>query len=212
MMNCKKTLDYLQDYLDGDLKPELSSQIKDHLNECSFCRDEYRALRQVGVIFRSEKIPVPSEIEWQKTWTAIESQISENRNPLVREVTVLLDWIFMKLLNPNSLTTRMAYSFGLFILGISLGSFYLTPSNHIYQRVVKVEHEIQQVPVVQKEEVIKYMNREVEKLKVTEKIVEKPKVIYLANASFEPAPVFPAKEETEPAPNTQIPVCQSHCE
>ena len=200
MMTCKHTLDLLQDYLDGDLNEQQSILIEEHLADCPLCQDEYQSLVRLGDLYREETIVLPTDIQWQKSWKVIESRLKMPQYSLLHNLMVEIDMLFMGIFSPRHTGTRVAYSLGLFVIGLFMGSLVMSPTPRVYQKVVKVEHRVREVPVIQREEVVKYLNKEVAKLQVMEKIVEKPKVIYVANSNtFEPAPVFPSKEENNTA-------------
>jgi hypothetical protein len=196
-MNCKQTLQYLQDYLDGDLAPHLKAELEEHISQCPLCHEELHAMKQISELFHSEEIPLPSDSDWQPVWENIEAELIEPRNPWHRELVFILDTVMMRIFSPRHLSTRLAYSMGVFTLGILAGIGVIGTGQNVYQKVVKVEHRVQEVPVVQKEEVVKYLENKVAKVTVSEKIVEKPRVIYVGNSNFEPAPIFPAREAVE---------------
>ncbi len=196
-MNCKQTLHYLQDYLDGDITPCLREELEEHLSQCPLCNEEYQAMKKVSELFRSEDISLPSGTEWQPVWQNIEAELVEPRNPWYRECMFILDTSLMRVFSPRHLGTRLVYSMGVFALGLVVGIGAIGTGQNVYQKVVKVEHQIQEVPVVQREEVVKYLDNKLAKVTISEKIVEKPRVIYVGNSSFEPAPIFPARGETD---------------
>jgi len=196
-MTCKDILERLQDYLDGDLKEKYFREIENHLASCSSCREEYNSLKQISELFRQERIRLPNEEHWQKTWKTIEGQIIAPKISWYRELWVQVDTYAMRIFNPQSLALRVSFSMGLFFLGIVFGASYLAPSGIVSQQVFKVEHKVKEVPVVQKEEVVRYLQKEVVKPEIREKVVEKPNVIYLASKPIELAPVFPANDATE---------------
>ncbi len=191
-MTCKEILEQLQDYLDGDLKEKYSCQVEDHLESCLSCREEYQALKQISELFRKERIRLPNEEQWRETWKTIEVQIAAPKLSWYREIVVLLDTFAMRFFSPQSLTLRASFSLGLFVLGIVFGGMYLAPSGQIFQQVVKVEHQVKEVPVVE------YMEKKIVQPQFREKVVEKPQqVVYLASTPVKLAPVFPASDPSE---------------
>jgi len=190
-MTCKEILEQLQDYLDGDLKEKYTRQVEDHLESCRSCREEYQALKQISELFRKERIRLPNEEQWRETWKTIEVQIAAPKLSWYREIVVALDTVAMRVFAPQSLTLRASFSLGLFVLGIVFGGMYLAPSGQISQQVVKVEHQVKEVPVVE------YMEREIVKPQIVEKVIEKEKPVYLASTPVTLAPVFPATDQSE---------------
>ena len=199
-MTCKDTIDKLQDYLDGDLKEKHSKEIETHLEHCFKCKREYRALTKLREVFRKERITLPSEEQWQKTWRNIEVNISVPKLSWYRGMMVSLDTFAMRLFGSRSITLRFAVSTGLFIVGTVLGAMYLTPSREISLRVFKEEHKIKEVPIfkeaaVEPSEPIHYLthvNLDTSKPAVeTVSNAERVQPLFLTvSESFEPAPVF----------------------
>src|SRR5579862_5004249 len=153
-MTCKEILEQLQDYLDGDLKEKYSRHVEDHLQSCPSCKEEYLALKQISQLFKKERIRLPNEEQWKKTWKSIEVKIAAPRLTWYREMMLFLDTVSMRIFSPQSLTLRASFSLGLFVLGIVLGGMYLAPSKPMSTQVAKaqpVEPQVKEVPV-QKEE------------------------------------------------------------
>lgn len=53
MMDHEKVRDLFSEYMEDDLGPELRDQVREHLDECEECREEYDAFRQTFETFRS---------------------------------------------------------------------------------------------------------------------------------------------------------------
>jgi len=196
-LKCQKCLDLLQDYLDGDLNGSAADEVRDHLDHCPICSEEYSALLKMSRLFQEEEIEYPSEYQWQKTWQEIEAHLAAPKVYWWQEIWMTIDYGFHRMLNPHSSALRLSYSLGLFIGGIFLGSILMNPDLRVSSKIVKLETQTLEVPVVQKEEVVKYLDNQVASASkpVSEKVVVKPKVIYVANAAnFEPAPVFPMND------------------
>lgn len=56
-MKCEQCSTHLSDYLDDELKMELSSQVSDHLEECQQCRSELEELRGVDQQMQQLRLP-----------------------------------------------------------------------------------------------------------------------------------------------------------
>ena len=72
-MNCKKVKELLMtDYVDGELRPDIRSKIKEHLAGCSDCRTLEEALQRKAVEpFRNaQKVQAP-DIVWEGVKEAI---------------------------------------------------------------------------------------------------------------------------------------------
>lgn len=62
-MKCDgKLMDCLSDYLDGELDPEICSQIESHMEGCECCREFVVSLKaSLEAVHRLEKAEVPEE-------------------------------------------------------------------------------------------------------------------------------------------------------
>jgi anti-sigma factor RsiW len=66
-MNCREVLELLDDYVDGDLHASRASQVRRHVEECSACREEERALRRL--LEKAASLPAsvePSGDVWER--------------------------------------------------------------------------------------------------------------------------------------------------
>jgi anti-sigma factor RsiW len=55
MVNCKRILDELSNYIDDDIDPELKGEIKGHLKMCKRCSVLHDSLRKTLVIVADER-------------------------------------------------------------------------------------------------------------------------------------------------------------
>jgi anti-sigma factor RsiW len=55
MVSCKRVLDELSNFIDGDIDPELKGEIEGHLKTCSRCSVLYDSLRKMLVIVADER-------------------------------------------------------------------------------------------------------------------------------------------------------------
>ncbi len=63
-MNCKNTLLQLSDFLDGDLDPALTEELKKHLAACDDCRVVVDTTRKTIKLYcNTEPIPLPEDVE-----------------------------------------------------------------------------------------------------------------------------------------------------
>lgn len=56
MVGCKKVIDSLSEYLDGDIRAELRQQIAEHLRGCANCSAVYDSTRKVLIITGDERV------------------------------------------------------------------------------------------------------------------------------------------------------------
>ncbi|MFC2165471.1 anti-sigma factor family protein, partial [Acidobacteriota bacterium] len=70
-MSHKKIRGLLSAYLDGELDAKRRNKVKEHLDRCSACREEYSALEQLDD-FSKEVMPAQKEKEY---WESLPSRI-----------------------------------------------------------------------------------------------------------------------------------------
>jgi anti-sigma factor RsiW len=59
-VECKEYLDWLSDYVEGELDPELCAEIERHMAECGDCRIVVDTLRKTITLYRNyghEEVP-----------------------------------------------------------------------------------------------------------------------------------------------------------
>ena len=62
--NCREMITNLNDFIDGDLAPELCLEIKQHLGNCQNCRLMVDSLKQtVKLSCDGKDMPIPQELE-----------------------------------------------------------------------------------------------------------------------------------------------------
>lgn len=59
-MKCDVSLEILNGYLDGELDPDKTREIEQHIKECSSCQRELDTLRQVDKLIRNVEVAGPS--------------------------------------------------------------------------------------------------------------------------------------------------------
>lgn len=81
-MDCRKTLQVLQEEIDGLLPPQEAAEARMHLESCGSCAAEAASLREVGDLFRfwtasrvAEKAP-----QLEVLWTRVQAGIEESRS------------------------------------------------------------------------------------------------------------------------------------
>ena len=59
--DCEETFKRMQDYLDRELAPEEARRVREHLDGCGMCAEEYlfeaSILRRVGACLRETEVP-----------------------------------------------------------------------------------------------------------------------------------------------------------
>ncbi|MHC4471765.1 MAG: zf-HC2 domain-containing protein [Planctomycetota bacterium] len=70
-MECKKALENLMGYLDGELDDDTRSLVQTHLEGCAECRREEQAYRRLNEMTDSIEFVEPTEAEWQAHWRQI---------------------------------------------------------------------------------------------------------------------------------------------
>ena len=69
-MNCNSVQNLLSAYIDGELRGTDSIQVRDHLNHCDSCREEFSGLQAVHQMLRSvSNAPEPPEFLEEKLLT-----------------------------------------------------------------------------------------------------------------------------------------------
>jgi anti-sigma factor (TIGR02949 family) len=62
--NCRKLLDTLSDYIDGDLAPELCAEIDRHIADCENCRVVVDTLKKTIYLYHetSKDVSIPADV------------------------------------------------------------------------------------------------------------------------------------------------------
>nr|MBN2277982.1 zf-HC2 domain-containing protein [candidate division Zixibacteria bacterium] len=64
MKSCKKHIQHICDYIDGEIDESLCFELEQHLKECKDCRIMVDTLRQTVILCREgRKKPLPRELE-----------------------------------------------------------------------------------------------------------------------------------------------------
>jgi hypothetical protein len=72
-MDCKRCSEDLTAYLDGELSPIDSAQVRSHLDACASCSDELRSLQQAGAFLASRM----HELDLRPgSWNRVRAQIA----------------------------------------------------------------------------------------------------------------------------------------
>ncbi|MHB2018598.1 MAG: anti-sigma factor [Candidatus Xenobia bacterium] len=89
-MKCQKLEVLLSCYLDGELSPEQSEQVTQHLSECSSCAQEYRTLRKNQLVLASLSRKEPSPDLWERIEKRVVTEQAEQVLPVRRRVWPML--------------------------------------------------------------------------------------------------------------------------
>lgn len=134
-MNCKKIKSKFPDYLTGEMKKTDMTLIKNHIKECSSCREELEGLNStwinLGVLPEEE----PTENLRNNFYTMLESykedsNQKENKLNLVRPLHYLMEKLW-----PARPVHQLVFSLLVLFFGISIG--YFLPSSR--QQKVELE-------------------------------------------------------------------------
>ena len=70
-MKCTEIEELLGGYVDGELEPEITLTISEHLRDCESCRAQAEQLRVLTAA--SQRLPAPevSEGEWNRMWSTV---------------------------------------------------------------------------------------------------------------------------------------------
>jgi hypothetical protein len=61
----KHVIEWLGTYLDGELQPDLSNQVRDHLAICHECRQELASLENLSGLLRSIPVPAANTVKFR---------------------------------------------------------------------------------------------------------------------------------------------------
>ena len=76
MNNCEKYRHLLVGLLDGELDPQETMEVNDHLMRCSQCRDEFEQLRETTGKLESVTFETPSDETLRRLWKNPFSRLS----------------------------------------------------------------------------------------------------------------------------------------
>jgi predicted anti-sigma-YlaC factor YlaD len=76
-MDCAEIKKYFDDYILGEIDPEIEIQINEHLLICPNCKDEIKELENLTVIFKNDKKFSPPEAVYKR----IKNQLLIHRKP-----------------------------------------------------------------------------------------------------------------------------------
>ena len=77
-MDCKRCTEDLTAYLDGELSPADSAQVRSHLITCSACTDELRGLQQAADFIESHARELDLRFG---SWSRLQAQIPAPKSP-----------------------------------------------------------------------------------------------------------------------------------
>jgi anti-sigma factor (TIGR02949 family) len=70
-MTCQFVLSVIEEYADGELAPEQSEQVRQHLELCRQCREEYQTTLQLKKLLAQQRAPEPDNDYWRETTALI---------------------------------------------------------------------------------------------------------------------------------------------
>ena len=117
---CSDIQNYIQDYLDEKLSPEMAAEIKQHLNSCSACQKEYQTWQNLFQSLNSFPDEQPSS-----GFTARVMQQIGNEEPVVQQ-----SWWEKahRILTLPRVSLKWAAAFGMVLVTAVIGyNFYFSP-------------------------------------------------------------------------------------
>lgn len=128
-MKCKKLVQYYDDFVLGELKPEEEMLVNNHIQECPACRMEIDGLEKMIAGFREAGALTPRPCVLRKIKGRLKAPHSAGR--------------FL-----NAFPTRFAYALAAFILGMIL---MRTADVFLVKRVVETKEDMLQIEPLKKE-------------------------------------------------------------
>ncbi len=88
-MDCKRCVEDLTAYLDGELGPEASAQVQSHLESCSSCSEEFRSFQQAAdfVAAHVKELDLPLG-----SWSRLRKRIEGTKAPAFWNLPLLIRW------------------------------------------------------------------------------------------------------------------------
>ena len=65
-MTCTQALSLLDEFVDGELTPALTDEVRTHLDGCTKCRGEYEDTKQLKEFLKQKKVHDPGRDYWQE--------------------------------------------------------------------------------------------------------------------------------------------------
>ena len=91
MMACEKFKPLLMGLIDGELTPEESAEVNEHLIKCEACRTEYEELRETAGKIEGVSFIEPQDEVLRKLWKRPYSRLMRNSGLFL----VISGWIFL---------------------------------------------------------------------------------------------------------------------
>lgn len=76
--NCEKTINVLNEYIDGELTPEECSAVQAHIESCPACKKEYEELCMIKKLFNDVQEEAPPEL-LSNIMTAVRTQKNDTK-------------------------------------------------------------------------------------------------------------------------------------
>jgi len=96
-MECKVAINYIHQYLDGELEIDEYKLLQDHMNECAACREQFKELEKVDALMHASLATTHqqaslSEADASRLTSSIMSQIPTKRAP--QSKTRFVRWLY----------------------------------------------------------------------------------------------------------------------
>lgn len=66
-MTCPEVVSYLDELADGELSPERSAEVRNHIDRCESCRREYELTRRIKDVLAGSSTPDPGQERFRET-------------------------------------------------------------------------------------------------------------------------------------------------
>jgi len=130
-------IEWLNAYLDGELKGKRLQQVEEHLAECETCQTEFESLQGLSALL--QEVPAPEFISHERFVAQVNLQLTQRRVPTTTSrsffdigwwmvpVGLLMIWVFISTTTIVSEMVSVADNLG--ILDKTTASFVSSPSD-----------------------------------------------------------------------------------
>jgi anti-sigma factor RsiW len=88
MTDCERIRESIGRWLDGELGPDESAAVRDHVSDCAQCSETQRQLEKLQLTLKHVLLSEAKKIDFLPFWRAVEQRIVEKRT----WYTAALDW------------------------------------------------------------------------------------------------------------------------
>lgn len=122
MNNCGEYKGLLVGMLDGELTPEESRQVNDHLTRCAACRDDYEKLRQTTGKVASITLREPEDAVLDQMWKSPYSRFARSASiaMVIGGYTVLLAYALYEFFRSGKEAFPAKVAIGAIVIGFTL--------------------------------------------------------------------------------------------